>query len=149
MQTERDVVLALAEGRVSSPQSFCGNTFMRVLLVQAGAYADADGQVRVRDPAEWITDHMAARAIGTPVVCDDLGMIDGENFRERVKGFVLHAYCEHDRLMAVVRLFPNADAAVTDAAGLHVRADADSVYLDATGDKVLIEHPRWLDHVVI
>jgi hypothetical protein len=151
-QTELDVIRALAAGRVPSPQFFCRNTFAVLRLAEAGARVRADGEIAYRDRADWLSDRMLARVIGTLIISDDVEKLDIENFPGRhILGVIVHAYRDDDRLMGIARIFPDGPAQ-TESASLRVRVDeVDVVQLDDdTGTRILIEGaPHFISHIVI
>jgi hypothetical protein len=152
-QTELEVIRALAAGRVPSPQFFCRNTFAVLCLAQAGTHVRADGEIAYRDRADWLSDRMLARVIGTLIISDDVEKLDIESFPGRpILGVVVHAYRDDDRLMGIARLFPGRSDAQTESASLRVRVDdVDVVQLDDdNGTRVLIEGaPHFISHIVI
>ena len=143
-QTEREVVLALAEGRLPSPVRYCRNTWAVVTLVEIGAHVRSDGEIGFRDRI-WLSDRMLRRMIGTPVT-------DSADFTpQAVQGFIVHSWRDGSALKAVVRILPEHPAAQPESARLHVLdGDGDIVQLDAIGERIVIEHePRFISHVTI
>jgi hypothetical protein len=156
-QTEREVVLALAEGRLPSPVRYCRNTWAVVTLVEIGAHVRSDGEIGFRDRI-WLSDRMLRRMIGTPVT-------DSADFTpQAVQGFIVHSWRDGSALKAVVRILPEQarqpDAAESrkirggkphQSARLHVLdGDGDVAQLDAIGERIVIEHePRFISHVTI
>jgi hypothetical protein len=144
-QTERELCQRIADGSLPSPQIFCRNAFVLLVLAEAGARARADGVAYRAD--DWITPEVAQRAIGLPVLVGR-GM-GGRNYAERCIGTILLPFVDGSRLMAVARIFPRAATKMTAGAraSLVALTDDDVVHLDSVGDRLIIEHPRLLDHV--
>jgi hypothetical protein len=163
-QTEREVVIALAQGRAPSPQYFCRNMWCTLCLAEAGAYVRADGDLAMRGE-EWVSDDMLRRVIGTQIIVgDSIEKLDIDSFPQaRVVGVIVHAFRDGDRLMGVARIFPDGGARQPliaseigrdqpQAASLHVRVDdVDLVQLDDDdGSRVLIEGaPAFISHIEI
>lgn len=163
MITEREVVLAIAGGRLPSPQPFYGAVFMALRITSTGcAWRGAAREFVVRDPSIWCAPEMAERWLAAPVVVTHppSGALNSETFVKTVVGAIAHAYPrvvdEVPELWCVARL---GDLEAAEAIAKHgadtspavrlARGTATPITL-VNGERWLIEpRPEFVDHLAI
>jgi hypothetical protein len=163
MIVERDVVLAIADGRLPSPQVFYGAAYLALRITSTGcAWRRAAGEFAVRDESIWATPEMAARWLGAPVVITHppSGALSTETFVNTAVGAVAHAYRRDvddvPELWCIARLgdLEAAEAIVTHGADTSpavrfARGTAQPITLE-NGERWLIEPtPQFIDHLAI
>lgn len=156
--TEADIVEGLATGVLQGPQRFCGSTFVALRISGTGAaWRPAKAEYVFRDPGIWLTETMANRWLGAPVVLTHppSGTLDTESFIDTVIGTVVKAFVRGRELWGVARVI-DADAAA--ALAEHALDTSPAVTFDAAqikpimlgGDSILIERsPQMIDHLAI
>jgi hypothetical protein len=160
-QTERDVILALADGSLPSPTTFMGSEFFTIRISGTGCrYRSAHGEFVWRDPELWLRPAMQQRCVGLPVVVGHPadGTLDTKEFLQRVIGIVVHTFIpggELDSLWGVMRVLDRSAAAELingdyDSSPAVVLNGDENVVPDLDGERLLVEgEPKLIDHVAI
>jgi hypothetical protein len=158
-ESELDVARGVAEGRLPSPTSHCGNSYFAMRLSGTGvAYRAARDEFCYRPPEIWLSDEMQRRAIGLPVVIShpESGQLDGDELAKRAIGTVVHSYVKGDELWGVARVIDEEAVRGIERYDLDtspgvVFQNSDNITIDiGGGDHMLIEDsPSLVDHIAI
>jgi len=97
---------------------------------------------------------MQQRVIGLPLLIGQpaTGIIDSNEFVERICGFIVYATVRNDSLIAVARVLSNdavaiLDAGISAAPACQFSSD-DFVHVNADGTPLLIEpKPSYISHI--
>jgi hypothetical protein len=158
MTNETEIARAVSEGRLPSPTTFCNSAYYRIRFTGCGcAWRPALQEFVYRPESIWLTDEMAVRIVGVPVVSEhpDEGSLNGKEFFDRVVGVVVLGFVESGQLMAVVRVIDRRAREILDACDFDtspcVIFDPEANIEMAIGDdKLLIEgNPVLLDHLAL
>jgi hypothetical protein len=99
--TERTVVHLVAQGTLFSPQTFGTHHYYLLTIAQPGVRWSATRAAFVyRDPTIWLSPHMCQRVIGLPLLIGmpAAGLIDTNEFVERICGFIVYATVRKSRI---------------------------------------------------
>jgi hypothetical protein len=158
IQTERDVILALADGTLPSPATFMNAEWFVVRISGTGcAWRSQIRELVWREPKIWLSPEMRQRCIGLPVVVGHpaLGTLNTKEFLQRVIGIIVHAFVRDQDLMGVMRCLDREAAAELlnggyDSSPAVVLNAGENAVLEIDGTKLLVEgEPRLIDHLAI
>lgn len=150
MITERDVILAIADGRLPSPQPFFGSCYMALRISGTGAaFRSKSGEYVWRDPSLWTSPRMAERWLGAPIVLTHpaKGSLDTAAYVATVVGAIAHAYPRE--VDGVAELWAIGRISDMDAAAAIVKYGADTspavIFARGTETPIVLENgERWL-----
>jgi hypothetical protein len=157
-ETERDIILQLAEGLLPSPTSFMGSEFFLIRFTGTGVrFRSQYSEFVYRPPDLW--KNLLPRCTSIPVVVNHppSGQLDTKEFRERIIGVTVHAFWVEDEqaVWAVMRCLDH-DATVElingeyDSSPAVVFDGGDNVVFDLDGSRFLVEaEPTLIDHLAI
>jgi hypothetical protein len=157
-ETERDIILQLANGTLPSPATFMNAEFFVVRISGTGCAWRAQLRELVwREPQIWLSPEMQQRCVGLPVVVGHpaLGTLDTKEFLQRVIGVIVFAFVRDQDLMGVMRCLDRDAAAELingeyDSSPAVVLDGTENAVLEIDGTKLLVEgEPRLIDHLAI
>lgn len=156
--TDADIVAGMVGG-LQGPIAHCGSTYFRMRISGVGcAWRPSKQEFAFRDPRGWLTDEMAARWSGAPVIVlhPPGGTVDGETLGRSIVGTVIKAFVDDGELMGVVRIIDEYAAAMiikygasTSPAVVFSNDDVAPIELK-NGDRILVErNPILVDHLAV
>jgi hypothetical protein len=158
MKSDADIIAAMVGG-LEGPVTFLGSTFFRLRISGTGcAFRQKQGEFCFRDPRLWLTDSMAMRWAGVPLIVlhPPGGLLDAAAFYDRVIGTIVRAFVDGDELIGVARIL-DADVAMllakygadTSPSVRFGEGEVEPITLK-TGERFLVERdPILCDHLAI
>ncbi|MGA2793697.1 MAG: DUF2213 domain-containing protein [Roseiarcus sp.] len=160
--TDSQVARAVFSGVLPSPTQWQASNYVKLRLSGVGVAHRPNvpprGEYAYRDPAIWLTDEMASRFLGVPIVVEHpaSGILSSTTFGNTVVGVVVYARAEGDALWGVGRILDAAAAdyiarGVFDTSPAVVFApDRAGATIDVDGVPLLCEPPPMrIDHVAL
>lgn len=163
-QTETDVMQAMRDGILPSPQRFT-NMWLYALRVTGTGIAvrnpgdPVEQEVTWRDPAIYLTEEFLARCNGLPVIVlhTDAPALTSQEFAQRIVGTSAMPYIAGDEVWTIARIYDKAIGELLD--NVQLSTSPNVVFLDKTknstitladGTPVLVEgNPELIDHLAI
>lgn len=163
-QTETDVMQAIRDGILPSPQRFANMWLYALRITGTGIAVRNPGdpveqEVTWRDPAIYLTEEFMARCNGLPVITlhTDAPALTSQEFAERIVGTSAMPYIEGDEVWTIARIYDKAIGELLNTNQLSTSPNV--VFLDKTknstitladGTPVLVEgNPELIDHLAI
>ena len=159
MTTELDIARAISARELPSPTPYQNCTLFAVRISGTGvAFRPKVDEFVYRPPRVWLTDEMARRVAGLPVVAEhpDVALLDGDSFYNRVVGTVIHAFPRYGELWGICRIIDERAAAILKAGefdtspAVSFAANTNSTVDLGSGLTLLLEEePELLDHLAL
>lgn len=163
-QTETDVMQAMRDGILPSPQRFVNMWLYALRITGTGIAVRNPGdpieqEVTWRDPEIYLTEEFLARCNGLPVIVlhTEAPALTSQEFAERIVGTSAMPYIAGDEVWTIARIYDKAIGELLDTAQLSTSPNV--VFLDKTknstitladGTPVLVEgNPELIDHLAI
>jgi len=157
---EMDIARAIVAETQPSPTTFFGSTYMAMRFTGTGvAHRPSIDEFVYRDPAIWLSDSMARRIVGVPVIAEHAAgkVLDGEELSRRVIGTVALGFIKAAELWAVTRVIDALAAAAlksgefdTSPAVLFAQPSGNYIVTIADDERLLVEgEPSFIDHLAI
>jgi len=161
--TELEIAEAIARGDLPSPQPLAGSWLIAMRISGTGvAYRQSLDEYCFRPPEIWLTDRMARRWLGAPVVLQhpDGGVLSSGEYQNSVLGAIVFTYIAGDELWGIARAFSNGLAAelirpeglvsFDTSPAVSFAADGVEALELYDGSRLLIEEePELIDHLAI
>ena len=150
---ELDVMKAIRDGSLPSPQRFGGVYLFDIRISGTGFAERSGGEIAHRPPQYYLSEEFLERCQGLPVIMEhpsDSALLDTESFRDQSIGTVVLPYVKGDEVWGVARIYDEDAANVMSKYQLST-SPAVTLGKDSfkTGDVLLEGSPRYLDHVAV
>lgn len=149
---ELDVMKAMRDGILPSPQKFGDLNLFDIRISGTGFAERSTGEIAHRSPQDYLSDEFLERCQGLPVIWEhpEEKLLTTDSFRNQIIGSVSLPYVKKDEVWGIARI---CDA---EAAGLMAEnqlSTSPAVALGKnffkTGDVLLEGSPHYLDHVAV
>lgn len=157
---ELGVAKAMAEGRLTSPQTYENVTLFAIRITGTGAaYRRAHDEYVWRDPEIYLNDEFLQRCNGLPVIFEhpETSLLNSKEFNNRIVGTIFLPYIEGDEIWGIAKLYDAAaikilrDRQISTSPAVTWRDLSVNVVLKQDdGSTLLIEgKPSLLDHICL
>lgn len=157
---ELDVAKAIADGRLTSPQTFENITLFDIRITGTGAsFRRALDEYVWRDPEIYLNDDFLARCNGLPVIFEHPkdALLSSKEFSDRVIGTIMLPYIKGQDVWGIARVYDAAAIKImmerqmsTSPAVTWRDLTVNTVLKTDDNSKLLVEgKPSLLDHVAI
>lgn len=157
--TELDIVKAIRDGELSSPQNFANMMLIALRITGTGvAYRSAHQEFVFRDPSLYLNDEFLERCQGLPVIVEHpKGALNSAEFHDRIVGMISLPYVQGDEVWGIARIYDSETSQMLETEQLSTSPcvvfqspATDNSKIDVNGATVLIEgKPQLLCHVAL
>lgn len=150
--TELDVMEAIRDGALPSPQEFGAISLFAMRVTGTGMAERSDGEIGYKGPNDYLTPEFLTRCQGLPVIWThpDKLLLDTESFKEQIIGTSALPYILGDEVWTIARVYDKDAASLMKQRKLST-SPAVAISPDATRiGNVLIEgNPVYVDHIAV
>lgn len=149
---ELDIMKAVRDGRLPSPQQF-GNLHIFDLRISGTGFATRhDTEIACRSPQDYLSDEFLERCQGLPVIWEhpEEKLLDTESYRQQSIGTIVLPYVKGDEVWGIARIY---DAEAAELMAIEQLSTSPAVTLGdnsfKTGNVLIEGSPQYLDHVAV
>ena len=149
---ELDIMKAIRDGRLPSPQQF-GKLYLFDIRISGTGFATRhETEIACRSPQDYLSDEFLERCQGLPVIWEhpEEKLLDTESFREQSIGTIVLPYVKSDEVWGIARIY---DAEAAELMATEQLSTSPAVTLGdnsfKTGNVLIEGSPQYLDHVAV